>query len=94
MGHWYTKEYVTAGVLTGVRVGAVALGIPAIVNKDQALFITAVVLYGFTYLFDVIDAPFAVDRYNERLDSGETSFWFDLGPQNQATVGLLYENRF
>ncbi|HLG19810.1 MAG TPA: hypothetical protein VI895_08365 [Bdellovibrionota bacterium] len=95
MGHWYTEEYVTAGVLTGIRVGSIALGIPMIVQRNTPGIIVASVIYGFTYLYDAIDTPFAVQRYNAEVEkSGKTSLWFDLDDKGQPIVGLAYRIDF
>jgi hypothetical protein len=69
MGHWYAKDYLVAGVLTGLRVVALGLGIPSIVEQQEIMLIVASILYGFTYFADVADAPFAVRRYNEALET-------------------------
>ena len=68
MGHWYAEDYVLAGVLTGVRVAGIAVGVPGIIKNNTALIVAGAVIAGASYIIDVADAPFAVDRYNERLE--------------------------
>jgi hypothetical protein len=80
LGHWYTRDYLWAGVLTGVRVGGLAIGIPGIVNEDTGLIILGSLLFGVSYLIDVVDAPFSVDRYNEALEEGTVSSRYPAPP--------------
>ncbi|MFH1262011.1 MAG: hypothetical protein V1495_01020 [Pseudomonadota bacterium] len=68
LAHWYTKDYVIAGTLTGLRVGGLAIGIPGIVGGNKVMIAAGAIIAGFSYLFDVADAPYAVDRYNEDLE--------------------------
>lgn len=73
IGHWYAEEYVLAGILTGVRVGGLALGIPGIIKNNSAMIIVGAILAGASYLIDIADAPFAVNRFNEALEEKSTS---------------------
>jgi hypothetical protein len=68
IAHWYTRDYAIAGILTGARVGGLAIGIPGIINQNRTLIIIGAVLAGFSYLVDIADAPFTVSRYNDELD--------------------------
>ncbi len=77
LGHWYAADYVIGGILTGIRVAGLSIGIPGLINRNRTLIIAGALLTGFSYLVDVVDAPFAVQRYNEELElkSGfKTSF--------------------
>jgi len=73
LGHWYAADYVVAGVLTGGRVVALGFGLPAFIQQRNTLLLAMAILYGATYLIDVADAPFAVDRYNEELEARKRS---------------------
>ena len=70
MGHWYAEDYLIAGVLTGLRVIGIAVGVPGIAKGSGTMIATGGIIYGFSYLADVFDTPFAVRRYNEALEAG------------------------
>jgi hypothetical protein len=70
IAHWYTRDYALAGILTGVRAGGLAVGIPGIVQGNSTMIVAGAIIAGFTYLLDIIDAPFTVQRYNEDLETG------------------------
>jgi hypothetical protein len=69
IAHWYTRDYTLAGVLTGARVGGLAIGIPGIIRNNPTMIIAGAIVAGFTYLVDVADAPFTVQRYNDDLET-------------------------
>jgi hypothetical protein len=73
IAHWYTRDYTLAGVLTGLRVGGLAVLIPGIIDGNAAMTIAGAILAGFSYIVDVADAPFTVKRYNDALEEGPVS---------------------
>jgi len=87
MAHWYTKEYTMAGVLTGLRVGGLAVGIPAMIQKNRAPFIVGSLLVLFSYLADVVDAPYSVERYNADLEKQKG---LTLLPSPPFEIALTY----
>ncbi|MFH1016727.1 MAG: hypothetical protein V1798_00935 [Pseudomonadota bacterium] len=68
IGEWYAHEYATAGILTGIQVGGAALAIPGIINNNVIMIVLGSALFGFSYIYDIVDAPFAVRRYNDALE--------------------------
>ncbi len=73
LGHWYSEDYILAGILTGVRAGGLAVGIPGVIQRNTPMTIAGAVVVGFSYLVDVIDAPFSVRRYNGRLEQASSA---------------------
>lgn len=65
MGHWYTEDYLIAGVLTAIRIGGFAVGIPGIINRDNEKIYIGTGLAVLSYAIDIADAPYSADRYNE-----------------------------
>ncbi len=68
MAHWYTRDYAIAGIMTGLRVGGLGIGIPGVLDRRTSFIVVGALLAGFSYLFDIADAPFAVERYNDALE--------------------------
>lgn len=65
MGHWYTHDFLIAGIVTAMRIGGGAVGVLGIVNRDnQKIYIGAGIAV-VSYAIDIADAPFSADRYNE-----------------------------
>lgn len=87
MGHWYTEDYVIAGVLTGIRVGGIAIGLPGIINTDYSLMYLGGGLILLSYVLDIADAPFSADRYNE---SHSTAMMNSTLPIQLASNGITY----
>lgn len=88
IGHWYTRDYVMGGVLTGLRVGGLAVGLPGVIQENNSLIIIGSILAGFSYLVDIADAPFSVRRYNENLENtSQKTSW--LGPSEVPLEGSL-----
>lgn len=79
IGHWYAKDYITGGLLTGFRVGGIAVAVPGLIQESPVMIIAGSAIYVFTYIVDVADAPFAVDRYNARLEQIHKSRLSNLG---------------
>src|SRR5262249_33095754 len=94
IGHWYTYDYTIAGILTGLRLAGFAAGIPGIVNDDTALIWMGSIMVGFSYLFDVADAPFSVQRYNEELEQKKKSGSFLFTPDFSSGIGFRLAFQF
>ena len=96
MGHWYARDYPVAGILTGLRAGALGLGIPGIVKDAKHLLVGGIAIYGFTYLYDLIATPFAIDRYNENLESKHFGLYplLEQDDKNDVLAGLVLTGRF
>ena len=79
MGHWYAHDWALAGAFTGVRLAGLGVGVPGLVQENYPMIIIGSILYGISYFGDIIDTPFAVDRYNETKTSsvliGPTDGW-------------------
>jgi len=73
IAHWYVGEYLPAGMLTAIRVGALGAGIPGIIKRNNPMIIAGSILYGLSYFIDFADAPFAVQRYNDYLEAESKS---------------------
>ena len=69
MGHWYAEEYLVAGILSVLRVAGLAVGIPGIMEQNNNMILTGSLLAGFSYLADIGNVPFAIERYNDRLEA-------------------------
>jgi hypothetical protein len=90
IAHWYTRDYPTAGLLTGLRVGGLAVGIPAIINRKNSLIWIGGILAGLSYIIDVVDAPFTVERYNDALEqkaAAQKRAFFET-PENGIELSL------
>jgi hypothetical protein len=70
IGHWYTRDYALAGILTGCRVAGLAVGIPGVISGNSTMIVAGAIIAGFSYLVDIADAPFTVARYNDALEDG------------------------
>ncbi len=68
IGEWYSHDYTIGGVLTALRLGGLGLGIPGIINENYVLLTIGAALFGFSYIYDIVDAPYAVQRYNDALE--------------------------
>jgi hypothetical protein len=66
MGHWYTEDYVIAGVLTTIRLVGFAIGIPGVINSEYEKIYIGGGMALASYVIDVADAPFSADRYNDK----------------------------
>lgn len=98
MGHWYAKDYVLAGILSAVRISGIAIGVSAYQNSDQSIFNLAILLTAFSYIADVADTPFAVQRYNARLEEldsrAQNLDWYERGPASPNVEISLIAGRF
>ncbi|MCB0309036.1 MAG: hypothetical protein KDD48_06660 [Bdellovibrionales bacterium] len=68
IAHWYTGERLIAGILTALRVTGLSIGLYGLVQRESTPTIIGGVIAGFSYMGDIADAPFSVDRYNENLE--------------------------
>lgn len=66
MGHWYTEDYVIAGVLSAVRIAGLAIGIPGVINSEYNQIYLGGGLAILSYAIDIADAPYSARRFNEK----------------------------
>lgn len=90
MGHWYTRDYVVAGLLSALRIGGLAFGIPALINQNNPAAFAGGLLVAFSYAADVIDAPFSANRYNAKMDQTSTSFLNHSQKRNDFVVSFRF----
>lgn len=69
MGHWYTEDYVVAGVLSAMRIAGLAIGIPGIINSNYNQIYVGGGIAVLSYAVDIADAPYSARRFNEALTS-------------------------
>jgi hypothetical protein len=94
IGHWYVKEYMTAGILTGLRVAGLALGIPGIIRNNTVMIVLGAAFFGFTYIYDIADAPYAVARYNEALEHKNPSALKEESLPGRTLASISYSFSF
>lgn len=90
MGHWYTEDYVFAGILTGVRVGGLAVGIPGIVKRNTPMIVSGALIAFFSYIADALDAPFSARRYNEKLDQENPSAKLEIFSPSSLGLSITF----
>lgn len=64
MGHWYTEDYVVAGVLSAMRITGFVVGIPGIINSNYNQIYIGGGIAVLSYAIDIADAPYSAQRYN------------------------------
>lgn len=69
MGHWYTEDYVIAGVLTAIRVAGVAIAVPGILNSNYNQIYVGGGMAVLTYAIDIADASYSAQRFNNKHSS-------------------------
>ncbi|MCI5072146.1 hypothetical protein MRY82_04280 [bacterium] len=68
MGHWYTEDYIPAGIFTGLRVAGIGLFVKGYYDDSRSTQVTGFLIGLFSYIADIADAPFSVERYNDKID--------------------------
>ncbi|HMQ10275.1 MAG TPA: hypothetical protein PKC21_05435 [Oligoflexia bacterium] len=68
MGHWYTEDYIPAGIFAGLRVVGIGLFTKGYYDNSRSTQVTGFLIGLFSYIADIADAPFSVERYNDRVD--------------------------
>lgn len=68
MGHWYTKDYIPAGIFTGLRVIGIGMFTKGYYDNSRSTQVTGFLIGLFSYIADIADAPFSVERYNDKVD--------------------------
>ncbi len=66
MGHWYTEDYVIAGVLSAIRITGFAIGIPGVINSNYDQIYVGGGLAVLSYAIDIADAPYSAQRFNNK----------------------------
>ncbi|MCC7460310.1 MAG: hypothetical protein IT286_03310 [Proteobacteria bacterium] len=69
IGHWYTEDYVIAGVLSVFRITGLAIGIPGVINSEYEKIYIGAGLSLVSYALDIVDASASADRFNEKHSS-------------------------
>lgn len=69
MGHWYTEDYVIAGVLSAMRITGFAIGIPGVINSNYNQIYIGSGLAVVSYAIDIADAPYSAQRFNNKQSS-------------------------
>lgn len=88
MGHWYTQDYVIAGVLSAIRLIGFGIAIPGVINSDYSLIYLGGGVALLSYVIDVADAGSSADRYNED-HSPKTSMLIPAQQKNGNTIPLF-----
>lgn len=87
MGHWYTEDYVIAGVLSAIRIAGLGIGIPGIINSDYNLIYLGGGVALLSYVIDIADAGYSADRYNE--DHSPHAMVIPAQSKSGSTIPLL-----
>lgn len=82
IAHWYTKDYMIAGILTALRIGGLGIGLSGLLQYQNTPTLIGGIVTGFSYVADVADAPFTVDRYNEKLEQRTPPLSFAITPKS------------
>ena len=91
MGHWYTQDYVIAGVLTAIRVGGIAIGLAGIINGTSEKIYIGSGMAIISYALDIADAPYSAERYN---DQHAQAFLYPEKTHGKSIPLLAYQFRF
>ncbi len=90
MGHWYTEDYVIAGVLTAMRITGFVVAVPGIINSNYNQIYVGGGIAVLSYAIDIADAPYSAQRYN---NSHATSAYL-LPEQNLGQTYPLFAYSF
>ena len=91
IAHWYTRDYMIAGIITAFRIVGLGVGFNGYVNQSDNAMLVGGIITTFSYGADIIDAPFTVDRYNDALEAANPAPPISLGITPRS---LLVSYRF